>query len=173
MAEDAIRSGISALFVRWTALRLASENSEGPKPGRQIARELLDATISLALDPKVNHPADTFESLFYDRFDRMSTDVEDGSLEQIAREVCRIRDAAARGDFGPAQEAVIRTEKVMGKKLKDSSSIRVEKPHIATPDRSMDKKSSEAHGVSSAGPVDDDGFTLVVKKNRRCKPKGH
>lgn len=174
-AENMVREGVAALFARWTALRLAAENCDGGNKRRNVPAEVLDTCVMLAIDPDKTHPSETFESLFYDGFELLNTDVEDGSVEQISAEVCRIRNAASNGDYGPAREAIEKTRKRLAgslatkaanrKEQTETSLSNFEKPKLIDPSAGRSHQSPE---LTPSGPiVDDDGFTTVVKKKRR------
>lgn len=103
-AIDALTQATSAIFSKWTALLLTVDHQLGGDYGR--VRQMLQATVELALSTNPKCKYDDLVDFFYDEFDRMDTDVEDDSPEQVASHVIRIRDALANGDYNPAAEAV-------------------------------------------------------------------
>lgn len=99
-AEQAVTAAVSAIFERWTALVLTVEHQLAGDP--EIIRRMLNTTVKIALSVEPRFTVDDLTDYFYDEFDRMQTDVEDDSPEQVAAHVMHIRDAASRNDFTPA-----------------------------------------------------------------------
>lgn len=158
-AQQAISQAITSIFGRWTALRLVIEHQMGGNEAPAI--ELVNIAVAMATNRSEQHDVDDFVDLFHEAFDRMQADVDDGSPEEIAALVVRIRDAAVKGDYGPAREVSLK-----------------EKLSSQTSHRSINGGEAVAHGCSREGKccgppeptresvVDDDGFTEVSSGGR-------
>lgn len=170
-AEHAVAVGVQAVFERWTALRLTVENQFGGGASHSAATDLLATTLAMATSASKRFDFDDYVSLFYETFDRLNTDIEDGSPEEVARVVLRIRDAAARGDFGPASEAAAAV-----RNSGDAARRSVRGQDSNNPSDDFDEGDGggegHGHGAPSARPgrlapvVDDDGFTVVETRRR-------
>lgn len=103
-AEQAVYQAVSAIFQRWTALILTVEHQLGgdPKP----IQRMLETTVSLATCSSPRYNARQIANYFDEEFDRMQTDVDDGSPLEVATTIINIRNAAAQGDYGPALKLV-------------------------------------------------------------------
>lgn len=143
------------IFERWSALKLTIEHQCGGVPDK--ARELLDCTVAMATHPQTRHTEDHFIDLFYAMFDSMDTDVEDGSPEQVAVHIVRIRDAAARGDYGPANDVVQQS-------VTSTASMFAE--NIRSPEQHDNGGMTADYKRSSPPAVDQDGFTEVRRSRR-------
>lgn len=167
-AADAMAQSIAAIFSRWTALLLTVDHQLGGDSQRirDIQKGTVDRVLaarSIAYDDLVN--------FFYDEFDRMATDVEDESPEQVARHILQIRDALKNGDYGPAAQAL--------QSASSSSSLAARSVTNSTPyadgesdgdddDDDIDDSVSDEqmHPAQSEPVVDADGFTEVTRRGR-------
>lgn len=101
--SQVVSSAIRSVFERWTALRLIVEHQLGGST--READELLSQTVAMVTTTAKKYDIDDFVDFFYHTFDRLQSDIEDGSPEDVAEVIVRIRDAAARGNLTPALEA--------------------------------------------------------------------
>lgn len=162
--QDAVAQATGALFSNWMALQLTVENTDPTRSG-QIAQALYDQTVAMATSATKRHDQDDYVQIFYAAFDSMNTDIEDGSPEQVAEKIVAIRDAAAQGNFAPAAELVQKAGR--GAAMRGRS--------VAGAEADADAAGAGPAGATPApqqpprapAPVDDDGFTSVVRKTRR------
>lgn len=154
-----------ALFSNWMALQLTVENQDPTRTG-QIAQALYGQTVAMATSATKRHDQDDYTDMFYAAFDSMNTDVEDGSPEEVAAKIVTIRDAVAAGNFAPAAEVV----QIAGR----GSAMRGRSVAGAEADADGAAAGSGAGDAAAAPraprappPVDDDGFTSVVRKTAR------
>lgn len=103
-AHQAISQAVAVIFNRWTALVLTIEHQLGGDP--QHMRRLLEATVQLVTSSAPRYGVDELADHFESEFDRLQTDIEDGSPEQVAALIVQVRDAALRGDFSLAATIV-------------------------------------------------------------------
>lgn len=99
-ADEALQAAVRGALLRWTALSLNIENHHDYSRAISTAETMAtNATNMAARGRDATELADMFQAAF----DSLETDVEDGSVEQVAAVIVRARDAAARGDFSLAQ----------------------------------------------------------------------
>lgn len=166
-AEQAVSAAIKAIFGRWTALILTVQHQLAGDP-EQLQR-MLETTTKIALNTEPRFNIDDLTDYFYDEFDRMQTDVEDGSPEQVAAHIILIRDAAARNDFTPAT-TVIEKASAAGHP-NTSQSVQGEEEtadHMAMDESDNDDERNNENVIGITNKqkaqepvVDSDGFTEV------------
>lgn len=156
-ASQAVSVALRAIFERWTALRLVIEHQFGGAPYE--AEQLLQIATAMATNPSKRHSIDDYINLFYSLFERVNTDIEDGSPEEVAALILDVRDAAANGNFAPAADiaqkvgtstTAIQTS-VEGNQHEDEDNEFIERPGPQTRSQTM----------ARAAVVDEDGFTQV------------
>lgn len=165
---DALTQATSAIFSKWTALILTVEHQLGGDPER--VRQMLQATVQLAMATNSKHAYDELVDFFYDQFDRMETDVEDDSPEQVASHVIRIRDALRKGDYNPATETVQQLASTSSSHVSRSvTNPRVNDEH-EDDDMDVSQTNTRTNVPVQTAPseptVDADGFTEVTKSGR-------
>lgn len=162
-AKEAISVALRVIFERWTALRLVVEHQFGGAPYE--AEKLLEAATAMAIDPAKRHSEDDFVDLFYSTFDRINTDIEDGSPEEVAMHIVSIRNAASEGNFEPAVELA----------QKAGVSPTAKQSSVEGGTNSDDEFPVQRHAAPITGSqprahrapvVDEDGFTQVASKRR-------
>lgn len=158
--SQVVFGAIKAVFERWTALRLVVEHQLG---GSGVeADELLHQTFAMAMNTSKKHDIDDFADLFYYTFEKLQSDIEDGSPEEIAEVVVRIKDAAAKGDLRPA---IAEGTKSGITELAFAASIH----GTASAGDSVSNLSDMQHVAPARAPspvVDEDGFTQVQARSR-------
>lgn len=125
---------------------------------------MLLATVGMATDPSKRFDVDAYIDLFYSTFEKMQTDIEDGSPEQVAARIMQIRDAASVGNFAPAEEVVTNagmtvqaiSESVNGTSAKDDAD-----DEEFVPDSEMIRQGPKTRYTPV---VDEDGFQLVSRR---------
>ncbi|PXF43555.1 hypothetical protein BWQ96_06667 [Gracilariopsis chorda] len=158
-AQQAVSTAIRSIFDRWTALKLVIEHQMGGNPDPAI--ELMNIAVAMATNPSERHDEDDFIDLFYEAFNRMQADIEDGSPEEIAALVVRIRDAAARGDYTPASEASLKEQpssQAFHRSVSGGEAVVHECEREKTPCRPPQPRQESI--------ADDDGFTEVKSGGR-------
>ncbi|CAN8067386.1 unnamed protein product [Agarophyton chilense] len=157
-ATQAVSTAIRSIFERWTALKLVIEHQMGGVT--DDATKLMDTTISMATSPLKCHDEDDFIDLFYDAFDQMHCDVEDGSLEEIASQIVRVRDAAKNGDYAPAVQLVSKANKAST--AAPLQSIDGGEAFVDNDQHDHDDDKLSLPSPTAEKPMmDDDGFTEV------------
>lgn len=161
-ASEAVSFAIRSIFERWTALVLTMEHQQGGSSAK--ARDLLGVTVAMATHPSKRHEEQDYIDMFYAEFDRMHTDIEDGSPEEVAAHILRIRDAASRGNFGPAAEAVGR-----GMTAGPAASICGQNSE-GNEDHEEEVTVMDVIHQSNGPEMDEDGFVSVRRSRRIRKP---
>lgn len=162
---QAVAIAVRSIFDRWTALTLVVEHQMG---GSSIeANAMFNTAVAMATSPAKRHELDEYIDLFYATFDRMNTDIEDGSPEEVAQLILKVRDAAARGDFGPAAEVAQKAgmtaeafkASVQGRQDSDDEN---DPDFVPTSDMEIEPPRTRSDPI-----VDDDGFTQVQPRRRK------
>lgn len=162
---QAVAIAIRSIFDRWTALVLVVEHQLGGS--KTDANQLLDTAVAMATSPSRRHDIDDYINLFYATFDRMNTDIEDGSPEEVANLILKVRDAAARGDFGPAAE-VAQNAGMTAEAFRASVQGREDSDDEDDPDFVPTAEMEyEPPRTRSQPVVDEDGFTQVQPRRGR------
>mmetsp|Transcript_5075 Transcript_5075/g.7055 ORF Transcript_5075/g.7055 Transcript_5075/m.7055 type:complete len:173 (-) Transcript_5075:37-555(-) len=104
--RQALQAGVESVFKKWTALQLAIEMQFGGDSSEGIAREMFEVCLELLTSGTVPPSEATLENLFYDGFDYLNTDIEDGSPEEVAKLLLRIRELCLAGDFSLSRSLV-------------------------------------------------------------------
>ena len=187
--EDALTQSISSIFSKWMALNLTVDNYFDVNRSRQIGQEMLSTAISMALELERVRDIDDFIEYFYNMFDSLDTDIEDGSVEQVARLIVKIRDGIAKGDFSHAVNALsgkgrahaLRNRNVSGTppRYVEEGKDQGENGNAAPMDVDMEEHGSDNDGHEKrsahtkqrySNQTDEDGFTLVTStKSKRTR----
>ncbi len=160
--QEALSAAIRGVLLKWTALTLSIDNHHDRRRATAAAETMYSQALELA---SRGRDATEISEMFYAMFDTIDTDVEDGSPEQVAATIVRARDAAAKGDFGPAAalaapastdasraRSVIKHEVEVFGEGDESAPLRAQPQPPRLP--------------RAPAPVDDDGFTTVVRRGR-------
>lgn len=158
--SQVVSSAIRSVFERWTALRLIVEHQLGGST--READELLSQTVAMVSTTAKKYDIDDFVDFFYHTFDRLQSDIEDGSLEDVAEVIVRIRDAAARGNLTPALEATTKP-----RTMAQGFALSVEGGQGAD-DAGNDQNAMQGISLNrpSSSVVDEDGFMEVPSRRR-------
>lgn len=160
-ATQAVSVALQAIFERWTALRLVTEHQFGGAPYE--ANQLLESTIAMATDPAKRYSNDDYISMFYTLFERVNTDIEDGSPEEVAALILKVRDAAAVGNFIPAKE-IAEKAGISARALEASVQANQDDADNV---EFVPRAGPRTRSQTRAQPVvDEDGFTQVQTKRR-------
>lgn len=165
---DALTQATSAIFSKWTALILTVDHQLGGDPQR--VRQMLQATVQIAMSTNPKHTYGDLVDFFYDQFDLMETDVEDDSPEQVASHIIRIRDALRNGDYNPATETVQQLASTPPSHVSRSvTNSRVNDEH-EDDDMNVTQINTRTEAPVQSAPsepnVDADGFTEVTRSGR-------
>lgn len=125
---------IELIFRRWTALQLASTSDEISNLRSTLLQYFQDGEVEF----------DSLEYNFYEYFNDLGVEVEDGSLGQVTNELLQFRDEIWMNDLSRIIE------------------LRSMNPADSTEDIVMEK----VKPVRQEAVIDDDGFELVQKKRR-------
>lgn len=161
-AEEALNAAVRGALSRWTALTLTIENHHDRTRAMSTAETMArNATEMAARGRDATEIADLFQA----GFDNLDTDIEDGSVEEVAALIIRVRDAAARGDFSVAQQLVGPMQQ--GQHASHARSVIKHEVEVEGEEEQGGCTSVQVeHQSRAAPPVDDDGFTTVVRRGR-------
>lgn len=153
--EEALSAAVRGALTRWTALSLTIENHHDRSRAMATAETMArNATEMAARGRDATEIADLFQAAF----DSLDTDIEDGSVEEVAALIVRVRDAAARGDFSLAQQLAGPAQQG------NASHARSVIKHEVEVEGGASEQVHEVRQRRAPPPVDDDGFTTVVRR---------
>lgn len=155
-----LSGSIRAVLSRWTALRLAVTHGDA-RDAAAIADALLADAVALALAPAARAGAEEYLVLFEDTFERLGTDVEDGSFEEVAAALVRLRDAAVAGRLD-----VLRAESVKGDGTAVGESLFQGGSTSGSDEESGDYEEMGDVAEKAEPEVDGEGFTVVRRQTR-------
>jgi len=173
--------GVIARLTLWPALRLAIEQSWGGPESLQkrtwMASVIVDAfdTTQNPQTPDVYYIEETLLQIMEDEFDAA---MEDGSPEQVARDVVylwnNIREPRGEQRVREWEE---QAQKLRGSKVPFHAEASADGESEEDEDVSEDEDDNEAPQLLESGEetkksepeVDEDGFTLVKSKGKRHK----
>lgn len=158
--KEAVAIAIRSIFDRWTALRLTIEYQFGGS--KDPVSGLVDTTITMATSSTKRHEVHDYVELFYSEFNRMNTDIEDGSPEEVANHIVQLRDAAARGNLEPAWRAAEKSGMSNSALSQSVSGAREEQDDHVEEEYAMDTQLEPVSPV-----VDEDGFTEVRRSRHQ------
>ncbi|KAJ8902942.1 hypothetical protein NDN08_006260 [Rhodosorus marinus] len=104
--REALKASLESIFKKWTALQLAVEQQFGGDSSEDIAREMFEVSLGLLTSGTAPPSQATLENLFYDGFEYLNTDIEDGSPEEVAGLLLRVRELCLAHDFSLARSLV-------------------------------------------------------------------
>ncbi|KAF3339648.1 pre-rRNA-processing protein TSR2 [Carex littledalei] len=167
--------GISLVLSRWTALQMAVENQWGGRESRGKADQLV-ASIQEFFGQKEDLYIDELEELLeVYMLDSLSTEVQDGSVPEVAEQLMIMHEECLEGKYesiqklkqlAPRTNAVSQSKQVVNDNDDDSSDEE---------DSESDSMEMEATKEMDVDPVktgtkpgpDPDGWTVVANKRNR------
>ncbi|KAM0944107.1 putative pre-rRNA-processing protein TSR2 [Dioscorea sansibarensis] len=142
--------GISLVLSRWTALQMAVQNGWGGRESRQKADKLASAVLSWFSNDKAPLYIDDLENILDENMVlSFNTEIEDGSIEEVAEQLMIMHEDCLQGNFESIDT------------LKNSASMR----NAASQSRQV---VNENEGGSSDEEVVEDGSEMMVDEP---KPK--
>lgn len=98
-ARAVFEAAVRAVFSRWTLLRLAVEQGWSDGDGAALANDLVASTLGLLLTDKKVYQ-DEVEDVLFDALETSFNAIaEDGSVEEVALVLLKLRAECAAGDF--------------------------------------------------------------------------
>ncbi|KAL5557498.1 hypothetical protein UlMin_039734 [Ulmus minor] len=180
------REGIGLVLTRWSALQLAVENEWGGRHSREKANQLISDTFSWFTESTDALYIDDLEDMLGEALLSLNTEVDDGSIEEVAEKLIFMYEDCLDGNFQSIET------------LREANHQRVPVPHVeqvANEDEDddedgniVDQDSSmmivnAPQTVSNSNPADmvadestskpmavaDDGWEVVGSRQRRGK----
>ncbi|CAL9111876.1 pre-rRNA-processing protein TSR2-like [Musa acuminata AAA Group] len=168
--------GISLVFSRWTALQMAVENAWGGKDSRSNSEELASTILSWFSQSKGPLYIDDLENLLEENMEALfNTEIEDGSIEEVAEELMIMHEACLEGNYesieklrrsGPVVSAVSQSKRVVDDNSEyessdeEASEMMVDEPmpHEMVVEKPKQKQMA-----------DEDGWSTVTSRKNRGK----
>ncbi|XP_068666914.1 uncharacterized protein [Aristolochia californica] len=184
-AHSLLGEGISLVLSRWTALQMAIENEWGGRDSRQKSDQLASDILSWFAQTKETHYIDDLENILDESMVlSFHTEIEDGSVEEIAERLMIMHEDCLQGNFefieklrnsSPVNAVSLSRQVVDESSDEEESAMAIDlpkprlpmvKPNPKTKDMAVDEPESK-------GPEDaDDGWTVVPSKRNRGKKSG-
>ncbi|KAL8193020.1 hypothetical protein R6Q57_027468 [Mikania cordata] len=98
-AVNQLREGIDLLLGKWTALQMAIHNEWGGRDTRQKAQQLTVDIHQWLIRPSEALYIDELENLLDDFMLSLNTEIDDGSIEEIANELMIMHKECLEGKF--------------------------------------------------------------------------
>eukprot|EP00871_Galdieria_phlegrea_P003684 jgi/Galph1/4316/GphlegSOOS_G3020.1 len=149
---------MDAVFSRWTALLLATEQGNRPFSEAQAIVETLRQTI-LQSAVEGDLCEELLETLFDEMFDILDVDVEDGSVEEVSRLLCQLASDSKEGKLERIQPLLAANRQpahVSDSYMDVSSTLQVE-----------EKDAERERTTHPTRMMDEEGFIPVLRRGRR------
>ncbi|KAI3799797.1 hypothetical protein L1987_35100 [Smallanthus sonchifolius] len=184
-AANQLREGIDLLLGRWSALQMAIQNEWGGRDTRQKAQQLTVDVYQWLIRPSEALYVDELENLLDDFMLSLNTEIDDGSIEEIADNLMIMLEECLEGNFAsigrlrqsiPSSNQHIQVVNGGDDDSDSASSSGDESMEIADevdPSSNIsDMTCSEPPRPPVAAPtVDADGWTVVSsRRNRGSRP---
>ncbi|XP_072955334.1 uncharacterized protein [Typha angustifolia] len=167
--------GISLVLSRWTALQMAVENGWGGRDSRRKADELADSILSLFVQSKAPLYIDDLENMIDESMVvSFNTEIEDGSVEEIAEELMIMHEDCLKGNYepiqklreaGPQRNAVSQSRQLIDDN-EDESSEEEELAEMMVDDAEPKETTMDQPKPSKAMP-DEEGWSVVAPRRSR------
>ncbi|XP_020572622.1 pre-rRNA-processing protein TSR2 homolog [Phalaenopsis equestris] len=172
-AAQFLEEGIFLVLSRWTALQMAVENEWGGRESRRKSEELASAIFSWFTQSKEPLYIDDLEKLLDENMESsFNTEIDDGSVEEVAEQLMVIHEDLLGGNFAsiadlrkaaPATASVSQSRKVEESSDDEGSDMIVDESPQA--ESLGDNKTEEIQ-------VDDEGWRVVPPRRNRGKRLG-
>nr|XP_010932466.1 pre-rRNA-processing protein TSR2 [Elaeis guineensis] len=173
-----LREGISLVLSRWTALRMAVENEWGGRDSHRKSEELVSTVLSWFTQSKPPLYIDDLESILDENMVlSFNTEIEDGSIEEVAEQLMIMHEDCLKGNYepieqlrklGPGTSAVSQSRQVVDDNEDESSGEEIS-------DMMVDEPKPNKMAVDEPKPkqtTDEEGWSVVVPRRNRGKRSG-
>ncbi|KAJ0855596.1 putative pre-rRNA-processing protein TSR2 [Helianthus annuus] len=176
-----LREGIGLLLGRWSALQMAIQNEWGGRDTRQRAQQLTLDIYQWLIRPSEGLYVDELEDLLDDFMLSLNTEIDDGSIEEIAENLMIMHEECLEGNFasiGRLRQSVPTSNQQIqvvkgGEDDSDSASSSGDDESMedANEDEDDGENDSAPPAPVAAPKVDADGWTVVSsRRNRGGRP---
>ncbi|KAI7751220.1 hypothetical protein M8C21_021289 [Ambrosia artemisiifolia] len=170
-AVNQLREGIDLLLGRWSALQMAIQNEWGGRDTRQKAQQLAVDVYRWLIKPAEALYVDELENLLDDFMLSLNTEIDDGSIEEVADNLLIMHEECLEGNFASIERLrqsipnVNHRMQVVNGGEDDSDSA------SSSGDESMEMEDevdpSSQPPQAQAPTVDADGWTVVSSRRNR------
>ncbi|XP_073004758.1 uncharacterized protein [Typha latifolia] len=171
-----LREGISLVLSRWTALQMAVENGWGGRDSRRKADELADSIFSWFVQSKAPLYIDDLESMIDESMVvSFNTEIEDGSVEEVAEELMIMHEDCLKGSYEPIQklrrEAGLRTNAISQSRqmINDNEDESTEEEEDMMVDDAEPKEMDMDPSKPCKAMPDEEGWSVVAPRRSRGK----
>ncbi|KAI7752684.1 hypothetical protein M8C21_029217 [Ambrosia artemisiifolia] len=168
-AANQLREGIDLLLGRWSALQMAILNEWGGRDTRPKAQQLSVNVYQWLIKPSEGLYVDELEDLLDDFMLSLNTEIDDGSIEEIAENLMIMHEECLVGNFasiGRLRQSVPTSNQqiqVVKGDEDDSDSA------SSSGDESMENADEDGLDAAPVAEpnVDADGWTVVSSRKNR------
>lgn len=170
--------GISLVLSQWTALRMAVENEWGGRDSHRKSEELVSTILSWFAQSKPPLYIDDLENMLDENMVlSFNTEIEDGSIEEVAEQLMILHEDCLKGNYepieklrklGPGTSAVSQSRQVVDDNDDESSDEEIA-------DMMVDEPKPNKMVVDEPKPkqmTDEEGWSVVVPRRNRGKRSG-
>jgi len=171
--------GISLVLSRWTALQMAIENQWGGWDSLQKSHDLASSILSWFSQSKGPLYIDDLESILDESMAlSFNTEIEDGSVEEVAEELMVMHEECLKGNYESIENlrksvsgtnAASQSKRVINDDEDESSDEEASKMMVdepVVPKMAVEKpKLKEMH-------INEDGWSVVAPRRNRGKKSG-
>ncbi|KAJ1689923.1 hypothetical protein LUZ63_014078 [Rhynchospora breviuscula] len=176
-AAAILSEGISLVLSRWTALQMAVENQWGGRESRGKADLLVTAIQSWFAQTKPPLYIDDLEGIIYDdMLHSFNTEIEDGSVEEVAEQLMIMHEECLKGQYesiqklkqlAPQRNAVSQSKLVANDEDDESSDEEGLEDSMAVEEARQEGMDVDQSKTVAKPQPDPEGWTVVA--NRRNK----
>ncbi|XP_008813560.1 pre-rRNA-processing protein TSR2 isoform X1 [Phoenix dactylifera] len=191
-----LREGISLVLSQWTALRMAIENEWGGRDSHRKSEELVSTILYWFTQSKPPLYIDDLENILDENLVlSFNTEIEDGSVEEVAEHLMIMHEDCLKGNFepieklrklGPGTNAISQSRRVIDDKEDESSDEEISdmmvdepKPNEMAVDKpnkmAMDEPKPNKMAMDEPKPkqmTDEEGWSVVPPRRNRGKRSG-
>ncbi|KAM0882155.1 hypothetical protein ACQ4PT_032494 [Festuca glaucescens] len=177
-AAAALQEGIGLVFGRWTALQMAVENEWGGRESRAKADQLAASILSWFANSKGPFYYDDLEDMMFDSMsDSFNTEVEDGSVGEVAKKLFEMHEECLQNNFSSIEK--LRNTRPQGNAVSqsrqiatdddDDSSDNDDEPSMVEDEAARSEDMAVDEPKPSKPTPDADGWTTVPPRHGRGK----
>ncbi|XP_039137125.1 pre-rRNA-processing protein TSR2 homolog [Dioscorea cayenensis subsp. rotundata] len=143
--------GSALVLARWTALQMAVQNGWGGRESRQKADKLASAVLSWFSNDKAPLYIDDLENLLDENMVlSFNTEIEDGSVEEVAEQLMIMHEDCLQGNFELIDQLIVVNENEGENSDEDGSEMMVDEPEpkdVAMNEPKQPKQTPDEEGV--------------------------
>ncbi|KAJ4806475.1 Pre-rRNA-processing protein TSR2 [Rhynchospora pubera] len=176
-AAEILSEGISLVLSRWTALQMAVENQWGGRESRGKADLLVASIQSWFAQTKPPLYIDDLEGIIYDdMLHSFNTEIEDGSVEEVAEQLMIMHEECLKGQYesiqklkqsAPQSNAVSQSKQVANDEDDERSDEEGSEDSMAVEEARQEGMDVDQSKTVAKPQPDPEGWTVVANKRNK------